>query len=90
MDNKQPNKCDCIIGTLCGDKVTISTFIDNVNRLVDNQMRSANYGLMKGKPLDRKQITDTRRGYFSKFSYCPRCGSRIDWEEIIDELNKQQ
>jgi hypothetical protein len=83
MNNKLG--CNCLIGFLCGDTVTISTFIDDVNRLIDNQMRS----VRKSNPLDRKQIVDTRRGYLSKFSYCPRCGSRIDWEEIIDELNKQ-
>lgn len=85
MNNKQTKKCDCLIGFLCGDKVTRSTFIDDINRLVDNQMQS----VRKGNHLDKKQIIDTRRGYLSKFSYCPRCGSKINWEEITNELSEE-
>lgn len=79
MDNKQPNKCACVIGLLCGNGITKFSFIEGIKQAKKVQK---DWGI---DLPDDYQVLD----YLERFSYCPRCGSRIDWEEITNELSKE-
>ncbi len=38
--------------------------------------------------LSKHDILDRRRGYVRRFTYCPDCGTKIDWRQIINMLKK--
>jgi hypothetical protein len=38
--------------------------------------------------LTKKQVLDSRRGYISKFNYCPDCGVKLNWKQITGEIAK--
>ena len=75
--------CDCFVGFLSGEKVNKSTIDYEVNRIVDIQPKFKQYGLLKGEPLSAKQIVDNRRGYLSRFVYCPYCGEKVNWKQVL-------
>lgn len=78
------NHCDCFIGFLSGEMVRKSELKRMVNDIVELQPKLKKYGMLNGKPNTAKQIVDGRKGYLSRFSYCPYCGNKIDWKTIIN------
>lgn len=78
------NSCDCFIGFLSGEEVRKSKLKRMVNDIVKLQPELKKYGLLKGEPLTAKQLVDGRKGYLSRFSYCPYCGNKIDWKTVLD------
>ena len=81
MSNKEQNpqstkprvisSCDCFIGFLCGERIEKSTIEFEVKSLSKMQLEYKKYGILKGEPQTPKQIVDGRKGYLSRFSYCP-------------------
>lgn len=76
--------CDCFIGFLSGEEVRKSDIKRQVDDIVGLQPQLKEYGMMKGEPQTAKQILDGRKGYLSRFSYCPYCGDKIKWKLIVD------
>lgn len=76
--------CDCFIGFLSNEDVKKS----NIKRIVDEVVRLQpalkKYGLLNGEPNSAKQLVDGRKGYLGRFSYCPYCGEKINWKEILE------
>jgi len=77
------NCCDCFIGFLNGEEVRKSELKRMVNNIVELQPKLKKYGMLTGKPNTAKQIVDGRKGYLSRFSYCPYCGNKINWKSIL-------
>ena len=78
------NCCDCFIGFLSGEEVRKSGLKRMVNDIVELQPQLKKYGILNGEPNTAKQIVDGRKGYLSRFSYCPYCGNKIDWKTVLD------
>ena len=78
------NSCDCFIGFLSGEKVNKSTIDFEVERIVNIQPTFKKYGLLKGEPQSKSQIVDGRRGYLNRFVYCPYCGEKINWKQVLN------
>ena len=77
---------DCLIGFLSGEKVYKSTISFEVQRIANMMPTYEKYGLLKGKVLTPKEIVDNRRGYLSRFNFCPHCGEKLNWKEILKDL----
>ena len=77
------NCCDCFIGFLSGEEVRKSELKRMVNDIVELQPQLKKYGMLNGEPNTAKQIVDGRKGYLSRFSYCPYCGNKIDWKTVL-------
>ena len=77
------SNCDCFIGFLSGEKVNKSTIDYEVKRISNIQPKFKEYGLLNGEPLSPKQIVDNRRGYLSRFVYCPYCSEKINWKQVL-------
>ena len=80
-------ECDCFIGFLSGEDVKKSNFIRLVNDIVTLQPELKKYGILNGEPQTAKQIVDGRKGYLSRFNYCPYCGEKINWKDILNTIN---
>ena len=76
--------CDCSLGFLSGEIINKSTINYEVERIVNIQPKFKEYGLLKGEPQTKKQIVDGRKGYLSRFTFCPYCGEKIDWKLILN------
>ncbi len=79
-------ECDCFIGHISGDKIYKSTIDYEVERIIDIQPTFKHYGLLKGDVLTRKQIVDGRRGLLDRFIFCPYCGQKIVWKDILSKF----
>jgi len=85
MDKKQTpiNNCDCLLGFLSGEKVSKSTIDFEVQAIVNIQQKFKKIGLLRGDPQSKRQIVDGRKGYLSRFSYCPFCGEKVNWKQVL-------
>jgi len=88
MSNEIINTCDCLIGFVCGESVSKSTIDYEVNRIFEIQPVFEKLGILKGEPLSKKQIVDNRRGNLSRFAYCPYCGTKIKWNQILEKFKQ--
>ena len=77
------SSCDCLVGFLSGEKVNKSTIDYEVERIVNIQPTFKKYGLLNGEPQTKSQIVDGRKGYLSRFVYCPYCGEKLNWKGIL-------
>ena len=77
------SSCDCLVGFLSGEKVNKSTIDYEVERIVNIQPAFKKYGLLKGEPQTKSQIVDGRKGYLSRFVYCPYCGEKLNWKQVL-------
>ena len=77
------SSCDCLLGFLSGEKVNKSTIDYEVKRISDIQPKFKEYGMLNGEPLSPRQIVDNRRGYLSRFAYCPYCGEKLNWKQVL-------
>ena len=75
--------CDCLIGFLSGDKINKSTIDFEVQSISKMMPKYKEYNMLKGEPLCPKEITDNRRGYLSRFKFCPYCGEKINWKQVL-------
>ena len=80
------SSCDCFVGFVSGEKVNKSNIEFEVKSISKMQPEYKKYGMLKGEPLTPKQIVDNRRGYLTRFIYCPYCGNKIDWNQILLNL----
>ena len=78
------NCCDCFIGFLSGEEVRKSDLARQVDDIVKLQSQLKKYGMLNGEPNTAKQIVDGRKGYLSRFSYCPYCGEKLNWKTILN------
>lgn len=81
---KNINDCDCLLGFLSDDKIFKSNLDWELERTVNVQSNFYDMGLLKGKPLQPKEILDNRRGHISRFTFCPHCGEKINWKNITN------
>ncbi len=77
---------DCMIGFLSGEEVYKSTLSFEVQRIANLMPVYEQYGILNGKSLTPKEIVDNRRGYLSRFNFCPDCGEMLNWKEILKDL----
>ena len=77
------SSCDCLIGFISGDKVSKSTIEYKVKSIFNMMPKYKEYNMLKGEPLTQKQIVDNRRGYLSRFAYCPYCGEKLNWKQLL-------
>lgn len=77
------SSCDCLLGFLSGEKVNKSDIDYEVKRISDIQPKFKEYGMLNSEPLSPRQIVDNRRGYLSRFAYCPYCGEKINWKQVL-------
>jgi len=77
------SSCDCLIGFISGDKVSKSTIEYEVKSISNMMPKYKEYNMLKGEPLTPKQIVDNRRGYLSRFAYCPYCGEKLNWKRLL-------
>jgi hypothetical protein len=77
---------DCMIGFLSGESVYKSTLFFEVQRIANLMPIYEQYGILNGKPLTPKEIVDNRRGNLSRFNFCPHCGEKLKWKEILKDL----
>jgi hypothetical protein len=80
------SSCNCFIGFLSGENLYIDDFYVEVNKLSKDLILYKKHGLTKREPLSPKQLVDNRRGYLSRFNFCPYCGKEINWKELINTL----
>lgn len=78
--------CDCYIGELCGDDVRLSTILSEINSVINTQKNFKSMNLLNGDVKTKSQIVDNRRGFLSRFNFCPFCGIKIDWKQILKDL----
>ena len=82
-------ECDCLIGRLSSEDVNKSNIIDELNRARAKFSMLKKYGLCKDKKdLTNKEMADNRRGYLHRFKFCPYCGEKLDWKEILKNIKK--
>lgn len=81
---KTKTDCDCLLGFLSGDEIYKSNLDYELDRVVNVQSNLYEMGLLQVKPLKGKEILDNRRGYISRFTFCPHCGEKINWKNIIN------
>lgn len=86
-DNPEAS-CDCFIGFLTGEQIRKSDINRQLEDIVKLQPQLKQYGLLNGEPQSKKQLVDGRKGFLSRFSYCPYCGEKINWKNIFDELSE--
>ena len=75
--------CDCLVGFLSGEKINKSTIDFEVQSIYKMMPKYKEYNMLKGEPLSQKEITDNRRGYLSRFKFCPYCGEKINWKQVL-------
>lgn len=81
---KTKTECDCLLGFISGDKIYKSNLDYELEKTVNVQSNFYDMGLLKGKSLKPKDILDNRRGYISRFTFCPHCGEKINWKNITN------
>ena len=60
------------------------TIKETLSRYSESTKRLANNGF--GKPIERKKYLDKRFCLADMFNYCPRCGEKINWKKIKQEV----
>jgi len=80
--------CDCFVGFLSTEEVRRSTIEFEVQRIVNIQPTFKRYGLLNGEPQTKSQIVDNKKGYLSRFAYCPYCGQPINWKHLLSFTKK--
>ncbi len=77
------SSCDCLVGFLSGEEVNKSTIDYKVEQIVNIQPVLKKQGLLNGEPQSKRQIVDGRKGYLSRFVYCPYCGEKVNWKQVL-------
>jgi hypothetical protein len=81
------SKCDCSIGTYDrGDLLHKSTYLEILRDISKLQRNLYKMGLRISVPLSAQQIADNRRGYITRYNYCPKCGAKHDWKQLVKEI----
>lgn len=75
--------CDCKIGSCCDGDVMKSILFKTMSEMADTQIMLKKHGLLNGEPLTAKQLVDGRKGYLWRYNYCPYCGEKINWKELL-------
>jgi len=81
--------CDCFLGFLCGEEVYLSNISEEVSLIVAHQIKFKEMGIMNGNPQSASQIVDGRKGYLSRFNFCPNCGNKNKWKSINLKIGKE-
>lgn len=66
--------CDCLIGEFNNEKLYLSDYVD----ILEEASRFSG--------INFHEYLDGRKGYTTKFYYCPWCGKEIDWKKIKKDL----
>lgn len=77
------NNCDCFIGFINGSHATKSSIAKELVNASNLMYLFKENNFIKGNVLTPKQIADNRRGYLFRFAYCPYCGEKINWKQLL-------
>ncbi len=83
--------CDCWIAILndYDQSETNNLYLTNYKlRLVDKAFQSKNMNEIdkNWKVFEPKDYIDKRKSLSTMFSYCPKCGNKIDWRRLRKAL----
>jgi len=79
--------CDCYIGNMNNTYLFLSTIKEEIEQTSYMQKVYKDSGIFKDqRALTPLQIIDNRKGYVSRFIFCPYCGTKVDWKRIVDNL----
>lgn len=87
MEISVKKTCDCVIGRMGDDLIQDSGLLCALDETIVHMVALKKHNFIKGEVLTRSQLIDNRRGYFTRFNYCPYCGIEIDWKEVKKRLN---
>jgi hypothetical protein len=78
--------CDCIIGEQNDHKLKISDY--KIYLLQSSQIQKSlfDWGMLKHKPLSPRELADNRRGYVHRYNYCPYCGKKHNWKQLLKDV----
>jgi len=81
------SKCDHTIA-YCDSFVVQSKLIPTLLNLAESLENNATLGLWsyEKESYELIKFLDGRKGYMTKFKFCPNCGERIDWKAIKNDL----
>lgn len=81
------DSCDCYIGKMNNEFLLISTIQYELEKTSRLQKVYKNSNLFKDqKTLTPLELVDNRKGYVSRFVFCPYCGTKVDWKTIVNNL----
>lgn len=84
MQQKEKVECDCFIFIFySNNKIYRMSDIWTLNNEV---MYSNPFGTPTYTPSKVTDFLDKRKSYGFLFNFCPRCGVKIDWKTIKEEL----
>ena len=79
--------CDCIIGTYeRGDLLHKSSYAEILRDISKVQHNLRHMGMFLHEPLTARGLADARRGYIRRYNYCPYCGAKHAWKQLIKEI----
>ena len=79
--------CFCVIGTYeRNEPLRLSEYVEILKDMAKVQRNFADMGLLRGEPLTAREMADNRRGYIHRYNYCPYCGAKHDWKQLIKEI----
>lgn len=79
------DSCDCYIGNMNEQYLFLSNVKDEIEATSYRQKVLKDSGLFKNQvTLTPLQIIDNRKGYVSRFIFCPYCGTKVDWKSIVN------
>lgn len=78
--------CDCYIGDIVDDKIYISTIKYEVERVIKAHPIFKRYGMMVGECANVMDMIYGNRSCLNRFIFCPYCGVKINWKQILKDL----
>jgi translation initiation factor 2 beta subunit (eIF-2beta)/eIF-5 len=75
-----------MIGLLSGDPTYKSTISFEAKGIYSRVNFLEQHKFVVQGLISCRSVVDGRKGYLNKFTYCPRCGVKIDWKQIIKNI----
>jgi hypothetical protein len=85
-------KCDCWLGILSDyhqsdeNDLHLNTIIEKLKEESKQSFVMSDILRTRFKGYEPKDYIDRRRGLATLFSFCPVCGTKINWKEIRGSL----
>lgn len=80
------DKCNCFLGFSNQDKIYKNNITYMVKMIANVQSIFHEWRNGSDSKLTPKEILDSKKGYISKFNFCPECGEKINWKEISNKF----
>lgn len=82
-DHLKPNKCNHFLGYFNGEEVHETDEDGSIT--ISDQLRWK--GILDTD--SRRKALEEPGGAEGRFSYCPHCGTKLDWEEIVNRISQE-